>query len=842
MTTSQPDQVEVAIVGGGIAGCSIAYHLTKLGITDVALFERKQLTCGTTWHAAGLVTQLRATRRMTELAKYTGELFGTLEAETGQATGFKRNGSLRVANTPARYEELARGASMGKTFGLEVEPVSVGEIKERWSPVSTEGIVGGFWFPNDGQVNPADVTMAYAKGARMRGARILENTPVTRILVENGRAAGVMTAEGPVRAKTVVITGGMWSRDLAADIGVALPLHAAEHFYIVTEPMSGLPRNLPVMFLGDEWTYYKEDAGKLLVGFFEPAAKPWGMRGIPEGFCFDALPEDVEHIAPLLEAAARRVPALETTGVQLFFNGPESFTPDDRYLLGETPEVPGLFCACGFNSIGILSSGGVGKALADWIRDGHPPMELADVDVRRMQPFQVNRAYLHDRTVETLGLLFDMHWPSRQFATARGVRRSSFHDRLIAQGAWMTEAAGWERPGFFRAPDDPTEVTYSYERPSWFERVREECRHTAHTVSLFDQSCFVKYRVEGRDALAVLERVSANRIDVPVGRAVYTQWLNERGGIEADVTVTRLSETAFLVTTIAVSQRRDAAWLARHIPEGAHCFVQDVTSGLPMLSLMGPASRDLLHAVSPDDLSEAGFPFGTSREVDLGYARLRATRMTYVGELGWELTMPAEFAQHVFDVLIEAGAKFDLRHAGFFAINSLRMEKGYRHWGHDIGEEDTPLEAGLGFAVAWEKPEGFIGREALLRQRDAGPLRRRLVQLQLPDLGPETPMLHHNEPILRDGLIVGSVTSGAWGHRIGASLGMGYVAAPEGINDSWLSSGTWEVEVAWRRVPVQVQRQPWYDPKGLRLKGLAEGTGQHQQEGEQHGHRTTEPV
>jgi 4-methylaminobutanoate oxidase (formaldehyde-forming) len=504
--------------------------------------------------------------------------------------------------------------------------------------------------------------------------------------------------------------------------------------------------------------------------------------------------------------------------------------------------VSGLFCACGFNSIGILSSGGVGKALADWIRDGHPPMELADVDVRRMQSFQVNKAYLHDRTVETLGLLFDMHWPSRQFATARGVRRSPFHDRLTAQGAWMTEAAGWERPGFFRMPGDILEVTYSYGRPSWFDRVGEECRRTAEAVTLFDQSCFVKYRVEGRDALAVLERVSANRIDVPVGRVVYTQWLNERGGIEADVTVTRLAKTAFLVTTIAVAQRRDAAWLTRHIPEGAHCFVQDVTSGLPMLSVMGPRSRDLLESVSPDNFSDEGFPFGTSREIDMGYARVRATRLTFVGELGWELTMPAEFAQHVFDRLVGAGQAFDLHQAGFFALNSLRMEKGYRHWGHDIGEEDTPLEAGLGFAVTWDKPGGFMGRDALLKQKVAGPLRRRLVQLRLPDLGPETPMLYHNEPILRDGVIVGSVTSGAWGHRVGASLGMGYVAAPEGVTDHWLATGTWEVEVAWRRWPVRVQRQPWYDPKGLRLKGPADATTQQDQQGERHGNRTTEPV
>ncbi|MFN4140438.1 FAD-dependent oxidoreductase [Aestuariivirga sp.] len=818
MAHQSPSSADVVIVGGGIAGCSVAYHLTKLGMSDVVLCERKQLTCGTTWHAAGLVTQLRATRRMTELAKYTGELFGTLEQETGHATGFKRRGSLRVANTAARYEELARGASMGRNFGLPVEPVSPGEIKERWSPISTEGIVGGFWFPQDGQVNPADVTMAYAKGARMGGARILENTPVTQILVEQGRARGVMTGDGPIHARNVVICGGMWSRDLAAAAGVTLPLHAAEHFYIVTEPVEGLPRDLPVLFLGDEWTYYKEDAGKLLVGFFEPNAKPWGQKGIAEDFSFGTLPEDIDHIAPHLEAAARRVPVLQKTGVQLFFNGPESFTPDDRYLLGETPEIRGLFCATGFNSIGILSSGGVGKALASWIRDGRPPVELMDVDVRRMQSFQGNRKYLEDRTTETLGLLFDMHWPYRQFATARGVRRSPFHDRLLALGACMTEAAGWERPGFFGTPGTRPEIGYSYGRQSWFENCGEECRNTAANVTLFDHSCFIKYQVDGRDALGLLNHVCANDVDVPIGKVVYTQWLNDAGGIETDVTVTRLSETSFLIVTIAISQRRDLAWLTRAIPDGAHVHVRDVTSGLPMLALMGPNARGLLSSVSPADFSDAAFAFGTSREIDLGYARVRASRLTFVGEQGYEIYMPAEFAAHVFDEIAAAGPAFGLRMGGYFAINSLRMEKGYRHWSHDIGEEDTPYEAGLGFAVKLDKPGGFIGREALLRQKERGTPARRLVQLRIEGM-PDAPLMYHNEPILRDGAIVGSVTSGAWGHRVGASLAMGYVGREGGVTGEWLSTGSWSVEVAWKRYPVRVQFQPWYDPAGDRLRG-----------------------
>lgn len=816
MSTSFRNRAEVLIVGGGVAGVSVAYHLAKLGITDVILCERKQLTCGTTWHAAGLVTQLRATRNMTELAKYTGELFASLEAETGQATGFQQRGALRVATHDGRFEELKRGASMGRNFGLPVEVLRPEEIKERWSPLNIDGIAGGLFLPKDGQVNPIDVTIAMAKGARNAGVTILENTLVERILVEHGKAAGAITAHGEIRASKVVICGGMWSRELAAQSGVSLPLHAAEHFYIVTEPIAGLPRDLPVLFVTDEEAYYKEDAGKLLLGCFEKVAKPWGHSGIPEDFSFTTLPEDFDHFEPILQKAVNRVPLLASAGIQLFFCGPESFTPDDRYLLGETPEVENLFCACGFNSVGILSSGGVGKALAHWIRDRRPPVELTDVDVRRMMPFQSNRKFLFDRTTETLGLLFDMHWPYRQFATARNVRQSPFHDRLVARGACMTEAAGYERPGFFAPAGMTPEIEYSYGRQNWFDVAGAECRHTREAVTLFDHSCFVKYAVDGRDACKFLNAICANDIDVPPGRLVYTQWLNERGGIEADVTVTRLSESSFLVVTISTSQVRDFTWLTRHVPEGGHVFVRDISSALPMLALMGPKSRALLQSISSADLSNAAFPFGTSREIELGYAKVRASRVTFVGELGYELLIPADFAQHVFDVLVEAGEDFGLKQAGFFALNCLRMEKGYRHWGHDIGEDDTPLEAGLGFAVAWDKTGGFIGRDALLRQRERGVLQRRLVQLRLD--GADAPMLYHNEPIWRAGELVGEITSGAWGHTVGASLGMGYVRCKDGIDAAWLAAEPLEVEVAWKRYPARAQLGPWYDPKSERVK------------------------
>ncbi len=817
---SIPSHANVVIVGGGVAGCSIAYHLTKIGITDVVLLERKQLTSGTTWHAAGLVGQLRATRNLTELAKYTADLYRSLEAETGQATGFKQNGSISVAKTPARLEELYRGASMGKTFGLEIDLLSTAEIRERWPLLEVGDLVGGIFIRKDGQTNPIDTTQAFARGARMRGARIFENTKVERIRVEKGRAVGVETEAGYISADTVVLCAGMWSHALGRAAGVSVPLHAAEHFYIVTEPIKGVPPNLPVLRVYDECAYYKEDAGKLLVGCFEPVAKPWGMNGIPESFCFDSLPEDADHFEPILAAAVRRVPVLADAGIQLFFNGPESFTPDDRYYIGEAPEVRDLFVATGFNSVGIAASGGAGKVVAQWIQDRRPPMDLADVDIRRAMPFQSNRRYLHDRTVETLGLLYAMHWPYYQYQTARGARRTALHDRLIAAGACMGETAGWERPNWFAPKGVEPRYEYSYGRQNWFEHCGAECRAVRDAVALFDQTCFAKYLVQGRDACAVLNRLSTSNLDVAAGRIVYTQWLNERGGIEADLTITRLAETQFLVVTSAICQTRDLAWLQRHLDDHPelHCTATDVTAGIAMLGVMGPNSRALLSEVSGADLSNAAHPFGQSREIEIGYARLRASRITYVGELGWELYIPAEQVLDVYERLLEAGAKHGLTHAGYHAMAACRVEKGYRHWSHDIADEDTPLEAGLGFTVAWDKPDGFVGRDALLAQRQRGVLPKRLVQVMLDDDSATAPLLYHEEPIVRDGVIVGSTRSGAWGHRINRSIGMGYVHCDAGVTAEWLAGGKWEIEVAGQRHAARVQLQPWYDPKGERIK------------------------
>ncbi len=813
MPTDLPSHVRAVIIGGGVVGCSIAYHLARLGWSDVLLLERKQLTSGTTWHAAGLIGQLRATENLTRLAKYSAELYGRLEAETGQPTGFRQHGSLALARTGERFTELKRAASMASTFGLEVEVLSPAEAKARYPLLEVADLVGAIFITTDGQANPIDITQALAKGARMGGARIVEGCKVTGITQANGRVTGVLTERGPVAAEVVVNAAGMWGRAVGRMAGVNVPLQACEHFYVLTEPMAGLPKDLPVLRDPDGCLYVKEDAGKLLVGVFEPVAKPWAVAGIPDDFEFGELPEDWDHFMPFLEDAMRRIPALAEVGIRKFFCGPESFTPDDRYHLGEAPELKGFFVAAGFNSIGIQSAGGAGKALAEWITEGHPPIDLWDVDIRRMQPFQGTARYLRERAVEGLGLLYAMHWPDRQYATARPARLSPLHERLAARGACFAETAGWERPGWYGEPGTRPAYDYAYGRTAWFERAAAEHRAVRERAGLFDLSSFGKFLLQGRDAEAVLQRVSANDVALAPGRVVYTQWLNERGGIEADLTIARLAPDRFMITTSAASQARDFHWLQQHIPEGAQAYVTDVTSGFAVLGLMGPESRALLARLTPSDLSNAAFPFGTAQEIELGYALVRAQRISYVGELGFELYVASEFAGPVLDlILAEAGA--GIRLAGFHALNSLRLEKAFRSFGHDLGDEDTPSEAGLGFAVALDKPGGFIGREALLRT--AGQvLTKRLVQFKLLD---PAPLLHHDEPIVMDGARIGLLTSGGYGHTLGAALGMGWVRHPDGVTAGRLREARFEIEIAGERYPAEASLRPFFDPSGARMR------------------------
>jgi glycine cleavage system aminomethyltransferase T/glycine/D-amino acid oxidase-like deaminating enzyme len=812
MAPSLPTHARVVIVGGGVIGVSVAYHLARLGWSEVVLLERRQLTSGTTWHAAGLIGQLRQSMNMTRLARYTADLYRGLEAETGQATGYRQSGSVSVATTPGRMEELQRNASMAKVFGLTVNVVSPSEIKALYPLIQAEDVIGGIHIPSDGYANAVDVTQALAKGAKARGAQIVQDVKVTTILNDGRRVTGVHTDSGTILADYVVLCGGMWTRELAASIGVHVPLQACEHYYVLFKDVPGIDPALPVLRDYDRCTYFKYDAGKLLVGAFEPRARPWGVDGIPEDFCFGEIDGNFEHFEPMLQGAMHRLPSLEQAGIQKFFCGPESFTPDVRYHLGEAPELKHCFVAAGLNSVGLQSAGGIGKVISEWIRDGHPPIDLWEVDIRRNMPFQSNRRYLRERVAESLGLLYATHWPYRQYESARGVRRSALHDRLSAAGACFGEAFGWERPNWYAPQGVEPRYAYSYGRQNWFEHSAAEHHAVRTAVGLFDQSSFAKYRLEGRDAVRVLNQVCANDVAVPPGKIVYTQWLNERGGIEADVTVTRLSESAYLIVGGAETETKDFNWLSGHIGD-AHCVLTSVTSGMGVISLMGPNARRLLQSLTPADLSNEGFAFGSSRVIELACALVRASRITYVGELGWELYIPTEFMLGVYDAILAAGHSHGLVHAGYHALNSLRIEKAYRHWGHDITDEDTPLEAGLGFAVKLDKPGGFIGREALLRLKARG-LPKRLLQFKLQS--PE-PLLYHNEPIWRGEELVGFVRSGMYGHTLSAAVALGYVHTPTGSLET-LSDLGYEIEVAGVRHGATASLKPLYDPKGERIR------------------------
>ncbi|MES2844616.1 MAG: FAD-dependent oxidoreductase [Pseudomonadota bacterium] len=808
-----PKTARAVVIGGGVSGCSVAYHLAKAGWTDIVLLERKQLTSGTTWHAAGLIGQLRGSANMTRLAKYSADLYVKLAAETGVETGMRQVGSISVALTEARHEELLRQATVARIFDVEVHEISPAEVKAKYPHLNVGDVVGAVALPLDGQCDPANIAMALAKGARMRGARIIEGVKVTRVTESGRRVTGVdWEADGEVghiAADVVINCGGMWGRDLAAQNNVTLPLHACEHFYLVTEPIDGLG-HLPVLRVPDECAYYKSDAGKMMLGAFEPKAKPWGMAGIPEDFCFDSLPEDFDHFQPILEAAMNRMPLFQTAGIHTFFNGPESFTPDDRYYLGEAPELGGYWIAAGYNSVGIAGSGGAGMALAHWITEGEAPFDLWEVDIRRAQPFQRNRRYLQERVTETLGLLYADHFPYRQVETARGVRRTPLHEHLKARGAVFGEVAGWERANWFARDGQEREYRYSWKRQNWFDNQRAEHLAVRNGVGLFDMSSFGKIRVEGRDACAFLNRLCGNDVDVATGRIVYTQMLNARGGIESDLTVTRLSETAFLLVVPGATLQRDLAWLRRDVGD-AFATITDMTAAEAVLCVMGPKSRDLLSAVSPADFSNAGHPFGTAREIEIGMGLARAHRVTYVGELGWELYVSADQAAHVFETLEGAGKGLTL--CGIHTLDSCRIEKAYRHFGHDITDEDHVLEAGLGFAVKTAKPD-FIGRDAVLRKQDAG-LDRRLMQFRLTD--PE-PLIYHNEAVVRDGRIVGPVTSGNYGHSLGGAIGLGYVPC-RGESAADLLASTYQIEIAGVRHAAVASLAPMYDPKSDRVRG-----------------------
>ena len=810
-----PKQARVVIIGGGVSGCSVAYHLTKLGWKDVVLLERQQLTSGTTWHAAGLIGQLRSSKNATRLAKYSADLYMNLEEETGVATGMRATGSLTVALSDARMEEITRQAEMASVFDVEARPISAEEAKDFYPYLNIGDVKGAVYLPADGQSDPANVAMALAKGARMRGAQIVEGVKVDDVLIEDDKVVGVAWSQGEesgqIACDMIVNCGGMWARDLAVKSGVSLPLQACEHFYIVTEQIPDMQR-LPVLRVPEECAYYKEDAGKILLGAFEPKAKPWAVDGIPEDFCFDQLPEDFDHFEPILAAAVERMPVLETAGIHTFFNGPESFTPDDKHYLGQAPGVEGYWVAAGYNSIGIVSSGGAGMALAEWMDKGQPPYDLWEYDIRRVQPFQRNKSYLKERVSETLGLLYADHFPYRQYETSRGVRRSPLHTQLLAQGAVMSEAAGWERPGWFANEGQEREYRYSWGPQNWFDNAKAEHLAIRNNVGLIDLSSFGKVKVMGADALSFLNRVCANQMDVKTGRLVYTQMLNHQGGIECDLTVARLDDSEFMLTLPAATVQRDMDWLRRHVNDGEHVAIIDMTAAEAVIAVMGPKSRDLLNEACRHDFSNEAFPFGDVQDIEVGMGLARAHRVSYVGELGWELYCSVDQAAHIYEHICAVGAGFDAKPVGMHVLDGCRMEKGFRHFGHDISEEDHVVDAGLGFAVAKDKTD-FIGYQAVQDRKATGP-KARLIQFLADD---PSVMFYHNEPIYRDGKMAGYLTSGNYGHYLGGSVGMGYIDC-EGEAPADILASRFEILANGTMATVKASLKPLYDPTHEKMR------------------------
>jgi glycine cleavage system aminomethyltransferase T/glycine/D-amino acid oxidase-like deaminating enzyme len=793
-----PQHAQVVIVGGGIAGASTAYHLAKLGITDVVLLEQGTLTCGTTWHAAGLVGQTRATRNATRMSRYGIELYSTLEQETGLATGWKQSGSLNVAKTRERMHLMRRQMARAKSFGIEFEYLSPGEAGAIAPVLRTDDLAGAVWIPGDGKANPTDLTQSLAKGARMRGARIFEGIKVTGVRVARGRVIGVTWKsadnEGEIGCATLVNCAGQWAREFGRMAGVNVPLYSAEHFYIVTKAIPGVTPALPVIRDPDGFIYYKEEVGGLVMGGFEPVAKPWNPPRIPDNFEFQLFPEDWDQFEILMENAIHRTPCLETAEVKMLLNGPESFTGDGNFILGEAPEVAGYFVCAGFNSAGIANAGGAGRLISEWISGGEAPLDLWDVDIRRFAPFHANRKHLADRTVESLGLHYAMRWPREELQTVRPLRRSPLYDRLRARGAVFGSKLSWERANYFLPADAPLPPC-TFGRPEWLPHVLQEQRACREDVVVFDQTSFGKFVLKGRDALAVLQRLCANELDVPVGRMVYTAMLNERGGFESDLTITRLAADTFFILTGSGQTTRDASWIERHIRSDEFAALVDVTSGYSVISLMGPKSESLLGQLSPDDLSKAGLPFSMTAEIDVGYARVRAARMSYVGGPGYEMVVPSDQCVTLYDALRSAGDAFGLRDAGYYTIDVLRIEAGRRAWGLELSPDETPWEAGLGYAVKMDKEAAFIGRDALARQRDAGVFKR-LVLFTFDD---PAAFPWGGEPILMDGVNVGELTSAGYSRKHGRAIAMGYArsAAPASpLTDAQMLAARYEVDIA----------------------------------------------
>jgi 4-methylaminobutanoate oxidase (formaldehyde-forming) len=817
MTSKElPTSAHVVIIGGGVIGTSTAYHLTKLGYTDVVLLEQGQLSSGTTWHAAGLVGQLRASESATRIVQYSTELYAELENETGLSAGYKQCGGVTVARSEDRMVQLRRTVANAAAYGMECELLTPEQALEHYPVMRVDDLVGAIWLPGDGKANPTDLTFALAKGARNRGTRVFEKTRVTGVLVENGRVTGVRTEAGDIDADIIVNCAGQWAKQIGAMAGVNVPQHSAEHFYVVSEVIGGVHPDLPILRDPDGYTYFKEEVGGLVIGGFEPEAKPWvSPDKIPYPFEFQLLEEDWEHFEILMNNALLRIPALEQTGIKKFYNGPESFTPDNQFILGEAPECENFFVGAGFNSVGIATAGGAGRALAEWIVNGAPTGDMTGVDIRRFAPFNGNNRWLHDRVAEILGLHYEVPWPNREMTTARPFRRSPVHHLLADAGANFGSKMGWERANFFAPPGSSPEIGYTWGKPDWLPWSAAEQHSTRTGVTVFDQTSFSKYLMVGPDAEAALQWLCTADVDAEIGRAVYTGMLNDRGTYESDVTVTRTAAQEFLIVSSAATTERDKDHIRKNLPDGANATLVDVTSAYAVFGVMGPRSRDVLATLTDADLSDEAFPFGASRQIALGYATVRATRITYVGELGWELYVPTEFAVGVYEDLLSAGEQFGIGRGGYYAIDSLRLEKGYRAFGRELTPSENPVEAGLLFACKLKTDIAFLGRDALEKAKADGP-RKKLVGFQVGD--PDA-MLWGGELILRDGAVAGQVTSAAWGETVGSCVGLAYLRAGGAVIDAaWVNSGRYQVNVGGTLYPIVVSLKPLYDPAGAHIR------------------------
>ena len=808
-----PAEAKVVIVGGGVIGTSVAYHLTKLGWKDVVLLEQGQLGGGTSWHAAGLVGRLRTSNSMTRINKYTVELYSQLQQETGHSVGWKQVGSLIVAKSQDRMVQLRRTMAMAELFGVEAHLISPEAALQRWPLLRVEDILGAAWLPHDGKVIPREVPVALARGAKARGAQIFENVRVLGIESRNGCVAGVKTAQTTLRAEYVVLCGGMWTRELGLSCGVTIPLYPVEHHYVVTEPIAGAFDELPVGRDPDLCIYFRGEGDGVMLGAFQESSKPWMVDQIPKKFAFQLLEPDWDKFSVPLANGKHRIPALAKCKFAKFVNGPESFTPDNNFIMGEAPELRHLFVAAGFNSVGIASAGGAGKYLAEWMLAGEPTLDLWSVDIRRFGPWTNNRTYLRERVSEVLGLHYQMAWPNREFESGRGVRQTPLHKLLVQQNACFGSKNGWERPNWFAAQGLKPVAEYSFGRQNWFECHAQEHRACRENVAIFDQSGFSKYLFKGPDALNVLQRLCGADVDVSIGKAVYTGMFNARGTFESDLTVLRLASDEFYLISGTSQTVRDLDWIRRNLRAGERADLTEITEAYGVIGVMGPNSRALLNRLTEADLSNAAFRFGTAQSLNIGMAIVRAIRITYVGELGWELHTPASQVVLVYESLMKAGRDFGVVNAGHYAINSLRLEKAFRAWGADISPDDTALEAGLGFAVGWKKNVPFLGKDALLEQKQAG-LKRMLVTFVLNDPGP---VLWGGEPIYRNGQAVGYTTSGSYGHTLGAAVGMGYVKSQEGVTPEFIRLGRYEINVAGRRFEATPHLKPPFDPERRKI-------------------------